>query len=83
MLTLAAASSGPAQSSGSCAVVQRQMFGRVQAKLFPQYFATATAAIVLQMGTLAFGTPTGIARAQLITLGAPLWSTMLMCCLHK
>ncbi|CAL5220682.1 g2731 [Coccomyxa viridis] len=50
----------------------RQMFGRVQAKLFPQYFATATAAIVLQMGTLAFGTPTGIARAQLITLGVAL-----------
>ena len=50
------------------------MFGRVQAKLFPQYFATATAAIVLQIGTLAFGTPTGIARPQLITLGEHLRS---------
>ena len=47
----------------------RQMFGRVQAKLFPQYFATATAAVVLQMGTLAFGSSVGLPRPQLITLG--------------
>ena len=57
--------------------LQRQMFGRVQAKLFPQYFATATAAIVLQIGTLAFGTPVGIARPQLITLGELLHGTVM------
>ncbi len=50
----------------------RQMFGRVQAKLFPQYFATATAAVVLQLGTLAFGTSMGLPRPQLITLGEAL-----------
>lgn len=55
----------------------RQMFGRVQAKLFPQYFATATAAVVLQMGTLAFGVPLGLPRPQLITLGEPLLSESL------
>ena len=41
----------------------------IQAKLFPQYFAVAIAAGVLQLGTLAFGVPGGIAQAQLITLG--------------
>ena len=55
----------------------RQMFGRVQAKLFPQYFATATAAVVLQMGTLAFGVPLGLPRPQLITLGELLLSESL------
>jgi len=54
------------------------MFGRVQAKLFPQYFATATAAVVLQMGTLAFGSPIGIPRPQLIVLGNHLF--FLWCC---
>lgn len=56
------------------------MFGRVQAKLFPQYFATATAAIVLQIGTLAFGTPAGIARPQLITLGELLHCAKMSAC---
>ncbi len=41
----------------------------MQAKLFPQYFAVAIAAGVLQLGTLAFGVPGGIAQTQLITLG--------------
>ena len=41
----------------------------VQAKLFPQYFAVAIAAGVLQIGTLTFGVPGGIARTQSITLG--------------
>ncbi|EIE18790.1 hypothetical protein COCSUDRAFT_60092 [Coccomyxa subellipsoidea C-169] len=47
----------------------RQTFGKLQAKLFPQYFAVAIAAGVLQIGTLAFGVPGGIARTQSITLG--------------
>ncbi|BDA49679.1 probable transmembrane protein 205 at C-terminar half [Coccomyxa sp. Obi] len=50
----------------------RQTFGKLQAKLFPQYFAVAIAAGVLQLGTLAFGVPGGIAQTQLITLGTAL-----------
>ena len=41
----------------------------MQSKLFPQYFTVAVFAGILQMGTLAFGVPGGIARAQLLTLG--------------
>ena len=41
----------------------------MQAKLFPKYFALGVIAGILQMGTLAFGIPGGIAKAQLITLG--------------
>lgn len=43
----------------------------VQAKLFPKYFALGVFAGILQMGTLAFGVPGGIAKAQLLTLGKP------------
>lgn len=51
----------------------------LQAKLFPQYFAVANAAIVLQLGTLAFGFPGGIARTQLITLGMSIVLMKLAC----
>lgn len=51
----------------------RQMFGKVQAKLFPQYFALHSAAIVLCMGTLAFGAGSaGLGRTQAIILGLSL-----------
>lgn len=49
---------------------------REQAKLFPQYFAVAVAAVVMQIGTLAFGVPGGIAKPQLITLGMYLLSSL-------
>ncbi|KAK9904742.1 hypothetical protein WJX75_001688 [Coccomyxa subellipsoidea] len=54
----------------------RQTFGKLQAKLFPQYFAVAIAAGVLQIGTLTFGVPGGIARTQSITLGVALVSSL-------
>lgn len=41
----------------------------LQSKLFPQYFTVAVFAGILQMGTLAFGIPGGIGKAQLLTLG--------------
>lgn len=33
----------------------RQTFGRLQAKLFPAYFAVSVAAIAVQIGTLGLG----------------------------
>ncbi len=41
----------------------------VQSKLFPQYFTVAVCTGILQLGTLTFGIPGGIGKAQLLTLG--------------
>lgn len=49
-------------------------FGKLQAKLFPLYFSTLTAASVVQLATLALGP--GLARAQATTLGVGLAATL-------
>ncbi|KAK9839671.1 hypothetical protein WJX81_004765 [Elliptochloris bilobata] len=54
----------------------RQVFGRLQAKLFPLYFLLAIACITLQVGTLAFGPGSGLAHKQLVTLGIALVASL-------
>lgn len=49
-------------------------FGRLQAKLFPLYFSTLTAAHVLMLATLALGP--GLAQPQAVTLGVGLAATL-------
>ena len=56
--------------SCASAAASAQVFGRLQAKLFPLYFMLAIACLVLQLGTLAFEPGSGIAKQQLVTLGA-------------
>ena len=52
----------------------RQAFGRVQAKLFPVYFAATAACLVLQAGVLA--ATVGLAKQQAVTLGVGLAATL-------
>lgn len=55
----------------------RQMFGKVQAKLFPQYFALHAACVVLCAGTLAFGMGSGgVGRPQALALGLALAASL-------
>lgn len=45
----------------------RQTFGRLQSKLFPQYFGLSAGCLVFQLATLIAGP--GLARQQAIHLG--------------
>lgn len=54
----------------------RQMFGKVQAKLFPQYFALHAASLVLCAGTLLYGCG-GLPQAQALTLGVSLAASLI------
>ena len=47
----------------------RQTFGRLQSKLFPQYFALSVSTVILQLATLKYGLPIGLQREQLTSLG--------------
>jgi hypothetical protein len=47
----------------------RQTFGKLQAKLFPQYFGLSAACITFTIATLALGP--GLAKQQAIQLGKP------------
>ena len=46
-----------------------QTFGKLQAKLFPKYFALLSAACVVCMGTIAFSPGSSLPRSQAISLG--------------
>lgn len=52
----------------------RQVFGKLQAKLFPIYFSVLAASFVVQLATLALGP--GLAQPQAITLGVGLATTV-------
>lgn len=53
----------------------RQVFGRLQAKLFPIYFSVVAAATVFELASLAFGP--GILKAQAISLAVTLGATLI------
>ena len=59
---------GAHRAAASDALV-RQVFGRLQSKLFPLYFTLAIGCLTLQLGTLAFGPGGSFDHPQLITLG--------------
>lgn len=55
-----------------------QTFGKLQAKLFPKYFALLSAACVICMGTIAFSPGALLPKSQAISLGMlahPTWCT--------
>jgi hypothetical protein len=57
----------------------RQTFGRLQSKLFPQYFALSVTTLILQLATLAYGLPIGLQREQLTSLGIALLGSLANC----
>jgi hypothetical protein len=54
----------------------RQMFGRVQSKLFPIYFGLSSACSAVQLGVLLFGAA-AVPQKQLVLLGLGLASSLL------
>lgn len=56
-----------------CCVVQT--FGKLQAKLFPKYFALLSTSTAICLGTIAFAPGSTLPRSQLVTLGE-----ILNCC---
>lgn len=55
--------------------LNRQVFGRLQAKLFPIYFSVVAASGLFQAASLAFGP--GILKPQAISLGVTLGATLI------
>ena len=56
-------------TNGLKTYVVLQMFGKLQSKLFPKYFALLSAACVICMGTITFSPGASLPKSQTIALG--------------